>query len=211
MKFRANFRPAKVFLYLTLLLVSFSKMRAQDVEKHLVYYSNEMIFGNNIGFMGDVNYIYQEKYSAKVGLSINFQKSPTQPKDYMSGIEYFLTLGLDSREVAITTYLSAGRIFHLNPAKSLRLNAAVGVGFTQMELRSNYQPAPPQLFTKNYTYDSRSKGAVSLIINPKLEIPLGRVVGISFSPIAIINSERGYYGLGIGYLLGRVRSEKSTN
>ena len=100
---------------------------------------------------------------------------------------------------------AVGKIYNLNSAKSLRLNTAVGIGFTQIQTVGNWQKDLNANFVENYTYDNVSKNVVSVIINPKLEIPLGGVFGFSVSPMAVLNSKSNYYGVGLGYIIGRVK------
>lgn len=206
--YRLN-RFSKLFLLTSLLIIGLNNnSSAQEVEEHLVYASNELNLGNYIGYSADLNYIYNEKYSAKIGLIANIRRSPNEPSNYNPGIAKILTFGLaDAREVVASANLLVGRIYNLNSKKSLRVNASVGLGYTSIEVPVNFQKIDQNFLIGNYTYDIEKKNTVSFIINPKLEIPLGQIFGFTVSPTAVFNSESTYYGIGIGYMIGLIRSK----
>lgn len=204
-----SLKTSKVFLIaLFFTFFSIGEVSAQEIEKHLVYLSSELNLGNYVGIATDFNYIYEETYTAKFGLNANFRRSPDQPSDYNSGLAGLVTYGAASaREITVDVHLMVGKLYNLNARKTLRVNAAVGVGYTSVETVENWQKTGSNFFSGNYTYDIRSKSTASLIINPKLEIPLGRIFGFTVSPSAILNSESSYYGIGVGYMIGLIRSK----
>lgn len=203
----------KTFLFATFVSVfSSSNASAQELEEHLIYYSNEINLGNYLGYSGDVNYIYNEKYSAKLGFSANIRKSPNQPDNYTPGLVGVLTFGFSTaRESIIETHLQVGRIYYLNSKRNTRLNAAIGIGYTRVRTLENWQENTTGNLGSNYSYDKVKTKTASLIISPKLEFPLGQVFGFTISPTAIINSESNYYGVGLGYMIGLVRSKPVRN
>lgn len=199
----------KTFILATFISVLFTHYSsAQEVENHLIYFSNEMNVGNYFGYTADINYVYKEKYSAKVGFTGAIRISTNQPSDYSPGLIGLFSFGLiGAYETMAVGQLQVGRIFYLNQNRNSRLNASVGIGYTSVETIENWQKTTAVSFNSNYTYDVVRNQTVSLIINPKLEFPLGRVFGFTVSPTAIINSERNYYGVGLGYMIGRIRSK----
>lgn len=207
------FKALKVFLVISLFtLFSIKSASAQEVEEHLFYYSNELNIGNFVGFNGDLNYIYNENISAKIGVVVNVRRSPDEPADYTPGLFGVLTLGLaDAYEVMQGVNLQVGKIYYLNSKHNTRVNAAIGIGFTSMHTIENWQYNTNSSLGSNYSYDLVKKNVVSVIISPKLEIPLGRVFGFTVSPTAIINSESNYYGIGLGYMIGIIRSKPVRN
>ncbi len=196
------------FLLAILILVSTNSAWAQDVEKHLYYGSSEFNFGNYLGVSADLNYILDEKYTFKLGVVGNVRKPVNQPADFSIGIFGILSLGLiQPLERMGSVNVAVGRLYYLNSKKSIRVNAAVGIGYTEIRSIENWQKDLNPSYVQNYTYDKVDKSTVSLIINPKVEFPLGRVFGFTASPTAIINKESNYYGVGIGYMIGRIRSK----
>ena len=193
---------------ITILLVigTAQKSFAQEIDKPLYYFSSEVNLGNYIGITMDLNYIVDQKYTFKLGVVANIRRPVNQPTDYTSGLIGILSFGLAQPvETMGSINAAVGKIYNLNAAKSLRLNTAVGIGYTQMKTLDHWQKDSDATLVKNYTYDKVTKNVVSVIINPKLEIPLGRVVGFSVSPMAVINAKSSYYGIGIGYVIGRLK------
>ena len=187
---------------------SIGVVSAQEVEKHLVYYSNEANIGNYIGFSGDINYIYNEKYSAKIGVISNIRRPKNQPSDYSAGLGELLTFGLIGPfETMAGVNFQVGKIYYLNSRRNTRLNASIGIGYTKLEVVENWQKTSSGSFGANYTYDLVKSDVASLIINPKFEFPLGRIFGFTISPTAVINTESNYYGVGLGYMIGIIRSK----
>lgn len=181
---------------------------AQEVEKHLVYLSNELNIGNYFGYSGDLNYIYNEKYSAKIGIIGNIRRSQNEPSDYRPGLVGLLSFGIiGPYETIGSVNLQVGRIYYLNSKRNTRLNAAIGIGFTNIRTVENWQSNQEADFGSNYTYDFVESNNASLIINPKIEFPLGRIFGFTVSPTAVINNNSNYYGVGLGYMIGIIRSK----
>ena len=193
---------------ITILLVigTAQKSFAQEIDKPLYYFSSEVNLGNYIGITMDLNYIVDQQYTFKLGVVANIRRPVNQPTDYTSGLIGILSFGLAQPvETMGSINAAVGKIYNLNSAKSLRFNTAVGIGFTQIQTVGNWQKDLNANFVENYTYDNVSKNVVSVIINPKLEIPLGGVFGFSVSPMAVINGKSNYYGVGLGYIIGRVK------
>lgn len=187
---------------------SISTSTAQEVEKHLAYYSNEINIGNFIGYSGDINYIYNEKYSAKIGFIGNIRRSTNEPSDYRNGAVGFLTFGLFGPfETMGAVNLQVGKIYYLNSKRNTRLNASIGIGYTSVKVAENWEENTSDDFAANYTYDLVKSDVASLIINPKFEFPLGRIFGFTISPTAVINNKSSYYGVGLGYMIGVIRSK----
>ena len=191
---------------LTAFLVVFSTnlSSAQEVEKHLIYYSNEINMGNYIGYGVDINYIYNEKYSAKFGVVGNIRRSTNEPSDYRTGFLGFL---VGPYETVGSVNLQVGKIYYLNSKRNTRLNAAVGIGYSTVQLVENWESDYGGSFDSNYSYDIVRTDVGSLIISPKLEFPLGRIFGFTISPTAVINNKSSYYGIGLGYMVGLIRSK----
>ena len=206
-------KASKAFLFTSIFsFFSINISNAQEVEKHLIYYSNEANIGNFIGFSGDLNYIYNEKYSAKIGVISNIRRSPNEPSDYNAGLANLVTFGLIGPfETLAGVNLQVGKIYYLTSKRNSRLNASIGIGYTTLEVVENWQKSTSASLGQNYTYDLVKRDVASLIINPKFEFPLGRVFGFTVSPTAVINAESSYYGVGIGYIIGRIRSKPIRN
>ena len=64
--------------------------------------------------------------------------------------------------------------------------------------------------TENYTWIYNKYNTVNLIINPKIEFPFTRYFGLTISPMLQINKDRTYFGIGIGQMIGLLRSRKTN-
>ena len=208
-KLYCSFETLKIFIITAFTAVFSTNMcSAQEVEKHLIYFSNELNIGNYFGYSGDLNYVYNEKYSAKIGVVGNIRRPTNQPADYTTGVVGLLSFGLyGPYQTMGSVNLQVGRIYYLNSKHNTRLNAGVGIGFTTVETVENWESAGGSSFAANYTYDLNTKNTTSLIINPKIEFPLGKVFGFTISPTAVINNKSSYYGIGLGYMIGVIRSK----
>lgn len=181
--------------------------KAQFGQNHAIYLSTEYSFGNYYGLDANLNYVYKEKYSLKVGFSGHFRKPESQPEDYSGGLLSVFTFGLTNPLDQLFTYQVAfGKIFMLNKAETIRLNAALGVGYTIITEPEHWRSVNG-FVTPNYSWDYEEYERVSLIINPKIEFPFTRIVGLSVSPMLYINSKRTYFGLGIGKILGLLKKK----
>lgn len=205
MRLHTTFASAIKPLLATVLFLFSTSQKIIAQEQNLVYLSSELNLGNYIGLSGDINYILNETYTFKFGIVGNIRKPVNQPDDYNAGIIGVLSYGLvKARDHMQSVNIAVGKLYKLNQSGTLRLNAAAGIGFTNIQSTENWQKIDDATIGTNYTYDVVEKNTVSLIINPKIEIPLGRVFGFTISPMAIINAESSYYGLGFGSMIGKI-------
>lgn len=199
------FIAAKTVVFFGILLFA-NTQNSYAQKRILTYLSTEVDLGNYIGVSMNLNYTLKGSYSFKVGVVGNIRSARNEPADYTSGLITIATFGLGRpMETVGSVNVAAGKIYYLNQAESIRLNAAVGIGFTEIQTIENWQKNPNSFLGENYTYDKVKKNTVSLIINPKVELTLGKVFGFSVSPMAVINGKSNYYGVGLGYIIGRVK------
>ena len=199
------FIAAKTVVFFGILLFA-NTQNSYAQKRILTYLSTEVDLGNYIGVSMNLNYTLKGSYSFKVGVVGNIRSARNEPADYALGLITIATFGLGRpMETVGSVNVAAGKIYYLNQAESIRLNAAVGIGFTEIQTIENWQKNPNSFLGENYTYDKVKKNTVSLIINPKVELTLGKVFGFSVSPMAVLNSKSNYYGVGLGYIIGRVK------
>lgn len=196
----------KLMLLLLVFIFTLSaKAQSQWSENNALYFSMDYNIGNYIGLELDANYIYNEKYSFKIGYSFNVRKPKSQPADFKSGLAGFLTLEFVGPFDKMESYhIAAGRIIKLNTKGSIRANLSLGIGLTTLSEPINWRKNP-RFLDRNYDYDHTRYRTASLIINPKIEFPFTRIYGLSVSPMAILNKDRTYFGIGIGQMLGVLR------
>jgi len=54
-------------IIISLFIFSIEWVHAQFTENHSIYISQELNFGNYIGLNADLNYVYKERFSLKIG------------------------------------------------------------------------------------------------------------------------------------------------
>jgi hypothetical protein len=157
----------------------------------------------------DLNYVYKEKYSLKVGYSGFIRKPQSQPADYGSGLLGLLSWGSSNPYDQIENYqITVGKIYPLNESGSTRVNLSVGLGYTTLREPENWQKVNDSFLAENYTWNYSKSNTVSLIINPKIEFPFSQVFGLTISPMLQLNKDRTYVGVGVGHIIGLLRKRK---
>ncbi len=199
-------------LSLLLLLAAINSVNAQTELKHAYYFGSDLSLGNYLGLDLDVNYIYSEKYSLRIGYSGHIRKSRSLPADYSSGLVNSMFFGLaQPLDQLENIYLTAGKIYKLNEKGTIRINLSVGLGYTTIREPGNWQRSENYFLVENYTWDYEKYHTVSLIISPKIEFPFTRFFGLSLSPMLQINKDRTYVGIGIGDIFGLLRSRNKPS
>lgn len=192
-----------------LFIMSISFANAQFSKNNTIYASGEVNIGNYVGVDLNLNYIYKNKYSFKIGYSGNIRNAKTKPNDYSSGFVGALFLGLANPYDQIENYqISAGKIYNLNGKGTIRANFLLGIGYTLIKEPENWERINGGFLGENYTWNYENHKTISLIINPKIEFPLTRLYGLTVSPMLQINKSRTYFGIGIGQMLGILKHKK---
>jgi len=199
-------------VFLLFFIINFYFSNAQFSENNAIYTTGELNLGNYIGLDINLNYIYKEKYSFKVGYTGNLRKPKTQPDNYVSGLTGIASFGLANPYDQFESYqVGFGKIYNLNKSNTIRLNLSLGLGYTIIREPENWQIINNAFLTENYTWNYDKNKTVSLIVNPKIEFPFTRYFGLTISPMLQINRDRAYVGIGIGQMLGLLRNSKKHN
>lgn len=184
---------------ITLLIssISFIIANAQFDENNSIYSTGELNLGNYIGVDINLNYVYKEEYSFKVGYTGNIRKPKSQPEDYTSGLTGFLLFGLANLYDQLENHqICIGKIYKIKQSGTIRLNASIGLGYTIVREPENCERINNGFLAENYTWDYNKYKTVGLKINPKIEFPFARFYGLLVSPMAQINKDRTHIGLG---------------
>lgn len=156
----------------------------------------------------NLNYVYKEKYSIKVGYAGNLRIPRSQPEDFQSGLFDVVLLNLTKPFDQLETYkVCVGKIYKLNSSGTIRLNASVGLGYNIIREPTNWTKVGNIYIFQNYSWEYNTYTTASIIINPKIEFPLTRFYGLTVSPLIILNKDRSYYGMGIGQMIGLLRKK----
>jgi hypothetical protein len=192
--------------------ISISIANAQFDEINAIYSTGELNLGNYIGFDLNLNYVYKDKYSFKVGYTGNIRKPKSQPEDYSPGFAGILLFGLANPYDQLENYqISVGKIYKINQSRTTRLNASAGLGYTIIIEPENWERVNSGNFAENYTWNYNKFNTISLIINPKIEFPFSRFYGITISQLVLLNKDRTYFGIGIGQMIGLLRKRKTKH
>jgi hypothetical protein len=190
-------------------LISITTVNAQFKENSTLYTSGELNFGNYIGIDLNLNYVYKEKYSFKIGYTGNIRKPKSQPDDYSSGLIGILLFGAANPYDQLENYqIGVGKIYKLNPSGTIRVNISLGLGYTIINEPENWIKITNGFLAENYTWNYNKYQTFSLLLNPKIEFPLSRFYGLTLSPLLQINKDRTYIGMGIGHMIGLLRNRK---
>lgn len=201
----------KRLLFILVFCSSLSEMNAQFSDSNAIYITSDINLINYTGFDINLNYVYKEKYSFKVGYNGNFRVPKSKPDDYPRSLFSF---GYNGPYDQIENYqIGIGRIYKLNESGTFRVNMYIGVGYTTIREPENWElhtwGTMSSFFTHSeYTYDINEYRTLSLIINPKIEYSFYRFFGITVSPFVQINKDQVYYGIGFGQMLGLLRKAR---
>lgn len=198
----------KSALILLLLFFGLSAVHSQNTSTHAYYLSSELHLINFFGGEIALNYIHNEKTSARIAYSGVVTGAQSEPQDFSSGLIGSLFLGLaDPKDQMGTFHLGIGRIVPLNRKATTRFNFNLGLGLSTLQVPHNWEPLKGGTGL-NYSWDTKKYNTLSLIINPILEFPITRFIGFNLSPLLLINKDRTYVGIGIGTMLGKLRERK---
>ena len=195
-----------VILVLHFILI---QINAQVSEKNAFYSTGEIAFGNYLEINLNFNYVINEKYSFQIGYSGHIRDSKSVPQDYSSGLVGIFSLGfgqlhfdqMDNYQILV------GKIYNLDERGNIRFNLAGGIAYTVITEPTNWEPVSGFTLGENYTYDIDKHSTISLIINPKIEFPFTRIIGLTISPMLQINKDRAFIGIGAGAMIGLLRKK----
>jgi len=207
------YKRMKYFVMPTICLTAVNLSNAQFYENNGIYLSSEINTGSyNVGVDFNVNYVYKEKYSLKLGCSGFLKKPKSTPEDYIPGVEKILSFWLSGPFDEMMNYqVGFGRVYKLNDAGTFRANISLGFGYSEFRNVVTWQKRNVFLFTRNYDVNYESYSSGSLIINPKIEFPVVSFYGLTVSPLLMISKKQTYLGIGVGQMIGIIRKKKIIN
>lgn len=171
-------------------------------QKHYLYSTGEYVVGEEQAGNIGLSYSYNNKYTISVGYSATFKSPVSAPDAFLkSGTELTLANPDEPFENTENLHLMVGRIFDLNKKGNLRVVLQGGPGIaTSREPEFNLTTSGDQ-----YYFKTIASKKISLILNPKVEMPLLYSVGCSVGPMVVINNNRTYIGAGIGIMYGLIK------
>ncbi len=199
----------KKFLLPIIVCFALQNANAQFFENHAIYATTAGQAGNYFGTDLNLNYVYKEKYSVRLGYTGNIREAESTPGDYTGGLTDLVFFEFFKPYDELHSFnLSLGRIIKLNDKGSIRLNLSAGLGLVRIKEPTNWQAVEnPAYLGNNYTYDFKEYNTLNFVFNPKIEFPFTRYYGLSLSPMVQVNKDRVYFGIGIGHMFGVLRSK----
>lgn len=197
-------KQATIFLFL---IFSGSVVNAQFLGRQPVYSSAELSFGNFVGIDISLNYLLKGEYTFKLGYSGNIRPAASRPVDYSAGMKGVLFYGFENPyDVLQNLHAGAGKIVNLNNKGTIRANLSLGFGYTTIKGPTNWEKNENVFLSETYNWNYKKYHTVSLIFNPRIEFPFTRFYGLSLSPVLQVNKDQIFFGIGIGQMLGYLRS-----
>jgi len=132
----------------------------------------------------------------------------TTPPDYEPGLTFFGNdLPQQTTSLVCPMY---GRVLYM-PGKNTRFILKGGLALGRVSTPENFVPLVPQgwfWLGPNYTYNINHEFTAGIILNPSVEIPFGRVFGMSVGLYSILTSQISSTGLEVNFILGKLRNKK---
>ncbi|MDO3695851.1 hypothetical protein QVZ41_13455 [Wenyingzhuangia sp. chi5] len=172
---------------------------AQEVNS--LYLSSALELGNYIGMDGNITFISKNKLSVSVGAGWMLHEAENYPDD----IDDSDDIGFSGIDGSAYTYLTAGKIVQFKKSNRIRLNLSGGLVMMWSDIEENYVRGQQTDHGYYYDYDRNSYQTIGLILNPRLEISVFSMVGLHISPKVILNQKKSFYGIGFGFMLGKLR------
>ncbi|WP_163321605.1 hypothetical protein [Draconibacterium mangrovi] len=173
--------------------------KPSSTTKHCLYSSGEYLVGDQQAGKLGMSYTYNNKYIISVGYSATFKTTVTPSDNFLkSATNVTPATSVEPFENSENLHMMMGRIFNLNEKKNLRVVLQAGPGI------ATFREPEFALVNANsqYNFETKTSKKLSLVLNPKFEMPLHSTVGCSVGPLVVVNSNQTYIGAGIGIMYG---------
>jgi len=171
-------------------------------EKHFIYGSGDVLVGNYTGKDISVNYIYNNKFSVKFGFSASDKLASMPNFPLKSGEDVSSMPGHSPNENLENYHLMFGRVFRLDAKDKIRITVQGGPGISMLREPVVADNAVNSVFNPNTDVNYEKTKNLSFILNPKIEFPIGCILGLSAGPMVMINEDRTFFGASIGFMYG---------
>jgi hypothetical protein len=176
--------------------------------KPLIYANLKGYFGELSGGDVSVAVVLGNRHEIGIGYESYFQDARNKPGNFFCW-ECGQAPGKDKVKGGILSY---GYVFHPNFLKGYsRIVLRMGVLAGNQTIPGKFVRIPNTTdFERNYTYELKRSFEIAWMINPSLDIGLGKYVGLSIGPFGLINSEFASGGISFGLMLGKVADVKEA-
>lgn len=180
---------------------------AQFSKNHLIYFglSNTFI-GDFDGAEFSLNYINKSKYSFEFAFFAQYRRPLNIPDDHdeFLNIIFFMPNDYEAYDQIQSFKLLAGRVILTNSDR-IRYNLKAGLAYSRISQVSNWVKRSGLYLFSPYDYDINFKRSFGIAFEPSLEFPLGRFIGASISPYALLNEKHSSYGCNFKIMIGLLR------
>ncbi len=184
-----------------------NKFSVRKAEKHFLYGTGDVMVGNYNGGNIGMNYIYNSKYLVNFGFSVSSKSAGNQFAEQLKSAEINPNSINMPDENLENFHLMIGRVFKLSPNNNIRVVLQGGPGVSAIREPVFTTINNNETVFSDYHIGFRKRQQVSLILNPKIEFPVTCVLGFSVGPMVIVNDERTFFGVSIGFLYGVISCE----
>lgn len=169
-----------------------------------LYVTGDVMVGNYKGGDLGLNFMIDKKYSIKIGFSATDKSPIAPPTDFLKSAQTDVQRPEGSFQNFENLYLTIGRVLFLNSKEKLRIILQGGPGISNMRTPDNWRWAVNNSAEAVYVNDISVSKKICLIVNPKLELPIASVMGISVGPMCIYSKENSFFGASIGLIYGLI-------
>lgn len=151
-----------------------------------------------IGFSRSLNFHINNKYALRATGTLYFRDAVNLPNDFNT--DAFFRINLES---ILSVGVSAGRVFLFNSEGKSRFTLWLGLAYTNYETLTDFRK-----IDEVYDYDLQNNREIGVVFRPTFEFPLLHYFGVSIYPLIRIQKQNTYFGLGAGYMIGKLRNRK---
>lgn len=172
-------------------------------QKHYLYSTGEYVVGKEQAGKLGLNYTYKNKYTISVGYAATMKKTMAPTDEFLKSASNitpaYSTEPFENNE---NLHIMIGRIFTLDKQSGIRVVLQAGPGV------STYRSPEFRMLTSKdmYDYNIATKKKLSLVVNPKIEMPLVATLGCAIGPMLIVNNEQKYFGASVGIMYGIIKN-----
>lgn len=155
--------------------------------------------GNKSGGNLGLSFVFNSKYSVEIGYSASSNKVlPTFPDVLKSANKSESADIIASPNEMLENYhMMMGRHFNLNSKGTFRLVVQAGPGMSVINTK-----APVAKSTGYTVIPTVRTNDFSVMMNSKFEFPISKLIGFSAGPTLLMNHDRKYFSMGVGFIYG---------
>jgi hypothetical protein len=176
-----------------------NKWLSHTDHKHLLYTHGDVMVGNKSGGNLGLSFVFNSKYSVEIGYSASSNQALSNFTSVLKSANKSESAEIIASpdEMLENYHMMMGRHFNLNTKGTFRLVVQGGPGMSVVNTKSAVTKSSgytviPTVRTSDF----------SVMVNSKIEFPINRVIGFSAGPTLLMNHDRKYFSMGVGFIYG---------